>query len=645
MRSHFRFRFNSALTGKLLPIISAPTRRALWPVLLLAAWLLPIQAGTFLILGPVRFVASGATVVVRKTVDFSAPDPTKNYTMRIDVDRISNVTVKLNNIDVVKPGDFTLMPRTITKQVQLLSNNRLTVELRGTAGTGISLQISVIENDPPSINAVVTPTPNGAGWNNANATVTFNCADATSGIRSCTSPVSVTTETSGRVVTGTAVDKAGNTATTSVTVKLDKTQPNLTVTSPANNSEVITPTVTIAGTVSDALSGVAGVTCNSTAASISGSNFTCDVSLTRGSNTITIVATDVAGNTRQATRTVVYKATLALVSLPGNATGTQSAVIDLGSNTVLTNLNGGAGSVPSGTAVTPDGQLGVIANSAIGTLSLVNLTTSPATITGSISTSVAIPNPEGVTLTPNGQFALISNQSDNDLISVNLQLQTIVSNIGSLPGNGGIAITPDGTRALVLDAAGNQVSVVSIGVNGALLDTSQRVGLSGLAGGARSIAITPNGKRALVTNAMSNLVTVLDIGVTTVTNIGSIGNLGAVGGLSSFNTHGLAITPDGKKVYVGNYQSSTLAILSIDVNNNVSDTSQRVFVPNGTPSPIAGVSGLAVTPDGLRLLISGFNTNQISILETATDTVQAVTIPVSNGPGGIAVAAVAAVAP
>ena len=66
------------------------------------------------------------------------------------------------------------------------------------------------------------PAPNANGWNNTDVTVTFTCADAASGIASCTSPVTVTTEGAGQEICGTAIDNAGNSANTCVTLNIDK---------------------------------------------------------------------------------------------------------------------------------------------------------------------------------------------------------------------------------------------------------------------------------------------------------------------------------------------------------------------------------------------------------------------------------------
>src|SRR5207253_6699189 len=72
-----------------------------------------------------------------------------------------------------------------------------------------------------------SPTANANGWSTADTTVTFVCSDATSGVASCSAPTTVTQETPGQVINGTVTDNAGNSASDSATVKLDRTPPTL----------------------------------------------------------------------------------------------------------------------------------------------------------------------------------------------------------------------------------------------------------------------------------------------------------------------------------------------------------------------------------------------------------------------------------
>ena len=86
-----------------------------------------------------------------------------------------------------------------------------------------------IDQTAPSISASISPSANGNGWHNTDVTVTFMCNDALSGMAACPAPVTVTTEGASQVITGTAVDNAGNAATASVTLNIDKTAPALNV--------------------------------------------------------------------------------------------------------------------------------------------------------------------------------------------------------------------------------------------------------------------------------------------------------------------------------------------------------------------------------------------------------------------------------
>ena len=108
----------------------------------------------------------------------------------------------------------------------------------------------------PTITATVTPAPNAAGWI-FDPTVNFTCFDAGSGIASCSGPVTVSTETSGEVVVGTAIDSAGNTATTTVTIKLDKSPPVIasTVTPEPNAAQWNNSDPTVTFSCSDETSG------------------------------------------------------------------------------------------------------------------------------------------------------------------------------------------------------------------------------------------------------------------------------------------------------------------------------------------------------------------------------------------------------
>ncbi len=124
-----------------------------------------------------------------------------------------------------------------------------------------SVQVK-IDKTKPTINHTQSPAANGNGWNNTDVTVTFTCGDALSGIASCTAAQTITTEGKDQLVTGTAVDNAGNTATDPATVSIDKTTPTITggPDRAANSNGWYKANVTVSFTCDDALSGIASCT-------------------------------------------------------------------------------------------------------------------------------------------------------------------------------------------------------------------------------------------------------------------------------------------------------------------------------------------------------------------------------------------------
>ena len=131
---------------------------------------------------------------------------------------------------------------------------------------------------------------------------------------SCPAPATVSAEGAGQTISGTATDVAGNSASAAATIKLDKTPPVLSITSPANGATVTSPGVSVTGNVSDALSGVSAVTCNGSAATIQAGTFNCSVTLNPGGNTISVQATDVAGNSNSQSVSVTYASAPAITS-------------------------------------------------------------------------------------------------------------------------------------------------------------------------------------------------------------------------------------------------------------------------------------------------------------------------------------------
>ncbi|QWV92420.1 hypothetical protein KP004_14560 [Geomonas oryzisoli] len=109
------------------------------------------------------------------------------------------------------------------------------------------------------------------------------------------------------VITVVAVDQAGNAQSVVRTITFDPTAPVLAITAPGDNSDSAQSYITVTGTIDE--SSTVTVTDNGgnqTSAAINGNTFTATVNLVAGVNTITVTATDLAGNVTSAKRTVTY---------------------------------------------------------------------------------------------------------------------------------------------------------------------------------------------------------------------------------------------------------------------------------------------------------------------------------------------------
>jgi hypothetical protein len=184
------------------------------------------------------------------------------------------------------------------------SGQSVTGACRDRAGNSGSATVSGISIDtrPPQAVATASRPANAQGWYNADLTVAFNATDALpgSGVASCDPDVPVAVEATGRRVAGTCGDRAGNVSPeAALTVSLDKTAPTVQIQSPTNGATFAPgQSVTIAFTCADERSGVAR--CESPTPNGSRLDTT-----TSGSRTVTVTATDRAGNVRSVSSSVL----------------------------------------------------------------------------------------------------------------------------------------------------------------------------------------------------------------------------------------------------------------------------------------------------------------------------------------------------
>jgi hypothetical protein len=255
----------------------------------------------------------------------------------------ATVTVNGNAVSVGSSGDFS------TTFVLAQGTNTITVVATDSAGnTATIVKTVVLDTAPPAV-AIASPADGStigtsvvhiAGTAEVGAQVAVNgVVVVVSGTGAWTADLAFADGT--QTITASATDAAGNTATATLTVTVDTLAPALSVTSPAYDLTNVA-TATVAGDTDVG----ATVTVNGNAVTVGPTgSFSTSITLAAGENTITVVATDDAGNEATAEMTVTLDATAPVVTVNSPADNlatdvsavTVSGTVDDSAATVLVN--------------------------------------------------------------------------------------------------------------------------------------------------------------------------------------------------------------------------------------------------------------------------------------------------------------------
>lgn len=219
-------------------------------------------------------------------VTVTATDVAGNSTTRDSSQTSNRLTVKekvppvISNLSPASNARLTSAGPTITGRI-----------VDETNGSGVDTSTFVLKIDATSVNnANVTFTPVTGGY-----TFSYTASGLAQGNHTYTVDVK---------------DNDGNAATQqSVSFIVDTVAPTLNVTAPANNLVTNQTTVNVTGTTNDTTSGPATISIkvngvDAGAVTVSSGSFMKAVTLSAGSNTIEVKATDSAGLTTTVTRTV-----------------------------------------------------------------------------------------------------------------------------------------------------------------------------------------------------------------------------------------------------------------------------------------------------------------------------------------------------
>lgn len=264
-------------------------------------------------------------VAITSPVDgtyIDTPSITLSGTSSDAISWVSTVTVNGTNA--------TLTGENYISSIQLTEGlNNITATATDAAGnTGNSSASVVLDTIPPKI----TLDPMPSLTNKPQHTIAGKVEDA-SPISSLTmngSPVTLTnniftatinlTEGNNNIAIA-ATDKAGNIGKITTSILLDTISPAVTITSPANQTFLNTPSITVTAMASDEGSGISKITVNNTTAQVNGNAYTASIQLTEGQNIIIVTAKDNAGNITVQTVTITIDTTPPAIAITSPANG------------------------------------------------------------------------------------------------------------------------------------------------------------------------------------------------------------------------------------------------------------------------------------------------------------------------------------
>jgi YVTN family beta-propeller protein len=270
-----------------------------------------------------------------------------------------------------------------------------------------------------------------------------------------------------------------------------------------------------------------------------------------------------------------------------------SSVIDTSTQTQTTVLTG-LGSNYS-TSVAPNGTVAYAADYDTDAVFPINTTTN------AVGTSIAVgSNPINVTFSPDSAFAYVSNFGGNSISVINVSTATVSSTVASVCPSGEPAQSVFHGVKLLIVCNGNPSSLVRS------MDTSASNALTTLAtvqNNAYNIAISTSSGFGYVSNNLSGSVSKFDLTSGTTTHYPTTGVSAPLG---------LAVTPDGNKIYLADYSGPNLIVM---------DPSGSILSTLNLGGFIAGL-GMSSNGSVIYAPLQG-SASGIKVINTSTDAVTA----------------------
>ena len=267
------------------------------------------------------------------------------------------------------------------------------------------------------------------------------------------------------------------------------------------------------------------------------------------------------------------------VYVTDNTSGSVS-VLDTATDTVTKTITVGAGA--EGVAITPNGAQAYVANFTDNTVSVID------TATNAVTKTIAVgAGPADVAVTPDGAKVYVTNDTADTVSVIDTSTGSVSATVAANDDPAGLAISPNGT-AYVANFTKDRVFIIG---------TDNLITLPATGTHADSLALSPDGSLLYVGESQGRAVAVIDTATRAVLTTFTFG----------FSPLALIISPDGAYLYANGASGPSVVVISTSTGAIVKT------IPGGN-TPVITSIGLAISPDGTRLYIANLGDGTVSIV-------------------------------
>ncbi|MCC6764126.1 MAG: beta-propeller fold lactonase family protein [Deltaproteobacteria bacterium] len=238
--------------------------------------------------------------------------------------------------------------------------------------------------------------------------------------------------------------------------------------------------------------------------------------------------------------------------------------------------------------------------------------------------------PRAVAVSPDGAHVYVASFDDDALAAFRRDPQDGrvtpvgvsfdgIDGVDGLNGARGLALSPDGAHVYVAGARDDAVAVFARDAGSGVLTFVQRrkngAGVLDSLNGARAVAVSPDGKHVYVAGDPADAIAVFarDAATGAVTFVARVKN--GEGGVSGLHgPYALALSPDGASVYAAAFDDDAVVAFARDAGTGVLSFVGRVKEGENGAAGLDGARALAVAPDGAHVYVAAELARAVVIL-------------------------------